>query len=104
MRAIAAVAGNIKSELEQLDQEIAALKADGWIPYPAPFVIDCTQAGGKVYHRRRDRGPNGRPGKSQQISADAYSELRSQLERGRAIARLQRRRERLERLLERAAV
>ena len=104
MSAIAAVAGNIKSELDQLDQEIAALKAAGWIPYPAPFVIDCTQAGGKVYYRRRDRGTNGRPGASKQISSETYAELRSQLERGRAIARLQRRRERLERLLERAAV
>lgn len=104
MSAIAAVAGNIKSELEALDQEIAALKSEGWIPFPAPFVLDSSHAGGKIYYRRRDRGQNGRPGKSQQISADAYSELRSELERGRAIARLQRRRERLERLLERAAV
>ena len=104
MSAIAAVAGNIKSELEALDQEIAALKSEGWIPFPAPFGLGSSHAGGKIYYRRRDRGQNGRPGKSQQISADAYSELRSELERGRAIARLQRRRERLERLLERAAV
>ena len=104
MSAIAAVTQNIKAELEQLDQEIGALKAAGWVPFPAPFVLDSSHAGGKIYYRRRDRGQNGRPGKSQQISADAYSELRSELERGRAIARLQRRRERLERLVERAAV
>jgi hypothetical protein len=79
----------LSNHLNTLQQEIEMLKTEGYIPYPAPFVLDSSLSDGKRYYRKRIRQWNGKPGESTQISFESYNELRAKVKRGKRIHKLQ---------------
>jgi cell division protein FtsB len=85
----------LRRELEALEAEIGDLRSAGSIPYPADFVLDSSTAKGRIYYRRRARGADGKPGRSEQISSEMYSQLQGELDRGKQIHKLEKQRSRL---------
>jgi len=81
----------LQALLAHVENEIASLKQQGLITYPAPFILDRSTANGKIYYRKRDRNVDGSPGQSTQISEAQYTQLREKLARGRAMHKLEKR-------------
>lgn len=86
---------NLERQLEYLDQDIARLKQEGLYLIDPGYWVDtyCHSQTGKRYYRRA-WGSGDKRG-SETISRVEYEVLREQIYRGRKLARLQRKRDRL---------
>lgn len=78
----------LRHDLTVLETAVAVIKAQDYIPYPAPFVLDTATIKGKVYYRQRPRLADGKPGKPEYIAPQRHAELATALANGRALHRL----------------
>lgn len=85
---------HLQQQLTQVQAQLQELKTLGAIAYPADFVLDSSEVKGRTYYRRCVR-QGGKPGKSEQISAELYSQLQCELARGKLIHKLEKQQSRI---------
>lgn len=84
----------LQQQLTQVEVQLQELRRLGAIAYPANFVLDSSESKVRTYYRRRVR-EGGKPGKSEQISAELYSQLQCELAKGKQIHKLEKQQSRI---------
>lgn len=79
----------LQQELTALETTAAEIRAKDYERYPAPFVLDTATIKSKLYHRKRPRLADGKPGKPEYISPQHYAELAAELENGRSLHKVE---------------
>ena len=79
----------LQQERTALEATAAEIRAKDYVRYPAPLVLDTATVKSKLYHRKRPRLANGKPGKAEYISPQHHAELAVALENGRSLHKVE---------------
>ncbi|MBD2072420.1 hypothetical protein H6F86_00530 [Phormidium sp. FACHB-592] len=79
----------LEEERTALEATAAEIRAKDYVHYPALFVLDTATVKGKLYHRKRTKLADGKPGKAEYISPQHYAELAVALENGRSLHKVE---------------